>query len=122
MSERRVTRCRKHQAAPAEAQIGELVALAAAFPEDVLAHDAALAGTHLHVHGNVGRTDLHENIVAFTNAQLTVEPCRVEARDPGLLQERAGAVEERPARQRDAQTAHATGSASAVSAASVVPC
>ena len=75
--QRRVARSREHQPAPTEPEVGELVALAAALPEDVLADDAAFAAAHLHVHGHIRRSHLH--VTRHRRLECSA-PCRT-ARD-----------------------------------------
>src|SRR5580700_3204849 len=121
MSKWRFARGGQHQTAPAETEVGELVALATALPQDVFAHDAALTRAHLDVHRDIGRADFHVDVVAFANAELAVESPWVETSDTCMLQQRAGALEQRAARKRDAQTVHSISAANALRAASMVP-
>ena len=71
--QRRTLRGGEHQPADAEAQVGDLVQLAARLPEHVLADDAAVAGAHLDVHGHVGGPHGDHLVVAGVELEAALE-------------------------------------------------
>ena len=101
--ERGVARSRQHEPAESESQVRKLVALTSALPEHVLAHDAAVARSHLHVHGDVRRTDLHKHGAAFGHAQLAVETACIELRDACHGKQVTRTLEQRSGGKRNAQ-------------------
>jgi len=111
----------EHQPARAEAEVDELVAIASRFPEHVLADDAAVCGTHLHVHGDVRWTHLDQRVAGLLDAQRTIEHGCIDPRNARAAEQIAGPIEQRACGEGDAKPFHPAGPVSASTAASRDP-